>query len=73
MTAENEVAALMRRTATEIREEGALGWGNACEQAADEIDRLQAALDEARELLNRADRMLTGRISDLLPTSKVAS
>jgi hypothetical protein len=38
-----------------------------------EIERLETAVEEARKLLDRADRMLTGQISELLPTSKVAS
>ena len=34
----------LRQAADEIRREGHAGWGNACEWAADEIERLTAAL-----------------------------
>ena len=34
----------LRQAADEIRREGHVGWGNACEWAADEIERLTAAL-----------------------------
>lgn len=34
----------LRQAAEEIRREGHAGWGNACEWAADEIERLRAEL-----------------------------
>lgn len=50
----NSHAKWLRQAATEIRAEGHNGWGNTCEQAAEEIDRLStegARLREALRLL----------------------
>lgn len=41
----------LRTAAAEIRAEQHNGWGNACEDAADAIDRLTRERDEAREKL----------------------
>lgn len=37
-------AAELRRVATEIQDEGLLGWGNSCHDAADYIDRLRGLI-----------------------------
>lgn len=37
----------LRQAAEEIRREGHAGWGNACEWAADEIERLTAVAQDA--------------------------
>lgn len=39
----------LRQAADEIRREGHAGWGNTCEWAADELERLTAERDNARE------------------------
>ena len=41
----------LRQVATEIRAQGINGWGNTCEQAADDYDALAARLAEATRLL----------------------
>jgi hypothetical protein len=41
----NQYAEILRNTAAEIRAQDILGWGNACDFAADEIDRLQAEVE----------------------------
>jgi hypothetical protein len=38
----------LRQAAEEIRREGHYGWGNTCEQAADEIKRLESELAKLR-------------------------
>ena len=40
----NSHAKWLRQAAAEIAKEGHNGWGNTCDQAADEIDRLCSAL-----------------------------
>ncbi len=44
----NQYAEILRNTAQEIRAQDILGWGNACEFGADEIDRLQAEVERLR-------------------------
>lgn len=40
----NQYAEILRNTAKEVRDNDILGWGNACEFGADEIERLSLAL-----------------------------
>jgi hypothetical protein len=49
----NSHAKWLRQTADEIRAEGHNGWGNTCEQAADEIKRLQAEIEVLTEVLHQ--------------------
>lgn len=52
------VTGILRRTAAEIREQDINGWGNACDMAIEEIDRLRA---ELRALAKVTDDLLLGR------------
>lgn len=51
----NQYAEILRNTAEEIRAQDILGWGNACEFAADEIERLERQLTAALQGASRAD------------------
>lgn len=45
----NKVAQILRDCAKEIRHQDILGWGNACEFGAEEIDRLEARILSMQE------------------------
>lgn len=45
----------LRQAAEEIRREGHAGWGNACEWAANEIERLRADLRDMRDRAEAAE------------------
>jgi len=51
----NPNATLLRKAAKQIREAGHCGWGNACEQAADEIESQSRRIAEIEKIIARDD------------------
>lgn len=54
----NSHAKWLRQAADEIRDEGHAGWGNTCEQGADEIERLTAEVTRLSEAMKESHTLV---------------